>query len=303
MLTCSNVLKTYDSKVAVDHISLNVPRGIICGILGPNGAGKSSLLRMITGITVPDEGKILLNGAPASITRTSEFGYMPEERGLYKKLKVGEQIEYFLQLKGLSVQEARNRCVRWLHDLELSEWKDRKVSELSKGMAQKVQFICTVAHEPDLLILDEPFSGLDPINARLIETHILAMKAMGITILFSTHRMEQVEAFCDRIILINQGKILLEENMPAIRTRFRKPWFYVRPAEVATGLNLPGEIRQEPQTDGSILVQMPEGSGMTRLMQALISSGCEVESVRAHEPRVADIFIDLVTQAEGGSHA
>lgn len=225
ILDLNKVTKRYSSKTAVQEVSLSIPRGCIFGLLGPNGAGKTSILRMITGITGCDEGSISFLGKPLDSIHRHEIGYMPEERGLYKKMKVGEQLEYLIQLKGLSAELARKSVYEWMKRLEIYEWKNRQVTELSKGMQQKIQFIATIAHNPTLLILDEPFSGLDPINARMIEDIILELKSKGTTILFSTHRMEQVELFCDRIALINQARIILEGETSAIRMKFRKNIF------------------------------------------------------------------------------
>lgn len=221
ILEIRNVTKSYSSKIAVRGVSLAAPEGVIFGLLGPNGAGKTSMIRMITRITYPDSGEIFLLGEPLSDAHQAKIGYMPEERGLYKKMKVGEQIIYLLRLKNMTAVAATKAADEWLERLELTAWKNTKVEELSKGMQQKVQFIVTIAHKPPLLILDEPFSGLDPLNAQMIEDIIKELKSQGVTIIFSTHRMEQVEEMCDQIALINDGEVILEDTIANVRRNFR----------------------------------------------------------------------------------
>jgi len=226
-LRIENVVKAYDQHIAVNGASLEVPRGKIFGLLGPNGAGKTSIIRMITGITAPDSGQIWFDGEPLSPEHARRTGYMPEERGLYKKMKIGEQAKYLLSLKGMPPNQAQEAAQSWLQRLGLGDWVDRNANDLSKGMQQKVQFISTVAHEPDLLILDEPFSGLDPVNAKLIEGEIIRLKKQGTTIIFSTHRLEQVEELCDYIALINRGEVMLQDEITKVRKQFQKPVYRV----------------------------------------------------------------------------
>ncbi len=228
LLEIKNVSKIYDGKKAVDNVSFQLEKGQIVGLLGPNGAGKTSLIRMITSITLPDEGQIFFHGQSLTPAHQKLIGYMPEERGLYKKMTVLEQLVYLLRLRGLSSQKAKEKSLEWLKKLFLEDWKNNQVNELSKGMQQKVQFILTVAHDPELLILDEPFSGLDPLNAQIIENYILEIKNQGKTILFSTHRMEQAENFCEHIALINQGKLMINDTIQNLKSNFRKNQFKLR---------------------------------------------------------------------------
>ena len=217
VLSLRNVVKRYSNHVAVNNVSLDVPKGKIFGLLGPNGAGKTSMIRMITSITRADEGEIFIDGEKLNINSPQVIGYLPEERGLYKKMKVGEQLLYLARLKGLSPRDARMKLNNWLEKFEITSWWDKKVGELSKGMQQKVQFIATVVHEPKLMILDEPFSGLDPINTNLIKDEIHELNQNGTSIIFSTHRMEQVEQICEEIALIHQGEIILQGNVEEIK--------------------------------------------------------------------------------------
>lgn len=220
ILEVKNVYKQYANHLALNNVSINVPRGSIFGLLGPNGAGKTTLIRIINSITAPDKGEVLLNGKNLSIQDTANIGYLPEERGLYKKMKVGEQALYLCQLKGLSKTETIKRLKYWFEKFEIESWWDKKVEELSKGMAQKVQFITTVLHEPELLIFDEPFSGFDPVNAELLKREILELQAKGATIIFSTHNMDSVERLCENIALINKSQVVLSGSIKDIRKQF-----------------------------------------------------------------------------------
>jgi len=220
-LQINNLSKSYGNHKALNNVSLSVPEGKIFGLLGPNGAGKTSLIRVINQITYPDEGEILLNGEHLAPHHVKQIGYMPEERGLYKSMKVGEQALYLAQLKGFSKEDAKKQLKYWFEKFEITTWWDKKIEELSKGMAQKIQFIVTVLHEPKLLILDEPFSGFDPVNANLIKDEIIELKKKGTTIIFSTHRMESVEEMCDHIALIHQSNKLLEGELNEIKKQFK----------------------------------------------------------------------------------
>ena len=213
----NNVTKRYAEHLALDHVSLEVPPCCIYGLLGPNGAGKTTLIRILNQITGPDTGQVLIDGEPLSPKHIARIGYLPEERGLYKKMKVGEQAIYLAQLKGVSKADAVQRLKKWFDRFEITEWWDKKVEELSKGMQQKIQFITTVIHEPDILIFDEPFSGFDPINANLLKESILELRNKGATVLLSTHNMSSVEELCDRISLINKGEKILEGSVSDIR--------------------------------------------------------------------------------------
>ncbi|MHC5201246.1 ABC transporter ATP-binding protein [Myroides sp. LJL119] len=227
ILEVKDVVKKYSDKTALNHVSLTVPKGSIYGLLGPNGAGKTSLIRIINQITYPDSGQILLDSKPLSAHHIVDIGYMPEERGLYKSMKVGEQAMYLAQLKGMSKARAKEQLTYWFDRLEIGHWWDKKISELSKGMAQKIQFVVTVLHDPKLLILDEPFSGFDPVNANIIKDEIIELKKKGTTIIFSTHRMESVEEMCDDIALINNSHKLIEGKLLDVKKQFRTNLYQV----------------------------------------------------------------------------
>src|SRR3954454_25086681 len=237
ILSLEHLKKYYATQKAVDDISFSIEKGTIFGLLGPNGAGKTTLLRMITGIFYPDEGTIIFDGAAFDpLNDIIKIGYMPEERGLYKKMKIGDQVLYLAQLKGLSKTEAMKKIKFWFQRLEMESWWNKKVEDLSKGMSQKLQFVTTILHEPKLIILDEPFSGLDPINANLIKDEIYGLAKRGSTIIFSTHRMEQVEEICDHIVLVNQGKKILDGSVHGIKQQFKENLFRLQlstqPAEL-----------------------------------------------------------------------
>ncbi len=222
ILKIENVVKRFQSKTAVDGISMKIEKGKIYGLLGPNGAGKTTLIRMVTRILHADEGKIYLNDEELNDLHPALIGYMPEERGLYKKMKVGEQLLYLAQLRGMSYSTARNSLIDWMTRFEMKDWWNKKVDELSKGMQQKVQFVSTILHNPELIVLDEPFTGLDPVNTELIKKEIINLKDKGTTIIFSTHRMEQVEEICEEIALIHQGKVILQGNVTDIRNTYKE---------------------------------------------------------------------------------
>lgn len=227
ILSIQQVSKRYENHLALNQINLDIPEGQIFGLLGPNGAGKTSLIRIINQITAPDEGEVLFNGEPLSQKHIEQIGYLPEERGLYKKMKVGDQLVYLARLKGLSKDEALTRLKDWFIKLDIKDWWNKPVEDLSKGMQQKTQFISTVVHRPKLLILDEPFSGFDPINANMLKDEILQLKAEGTSILFSTHRMESVEELCDGIALINHAEVVLTGEKNEIQNQFKKNEFQV----------------------------------------------------------------------------
>jgi ABC-2 type transport system ATP-binding protein len=227
ILEAQSITKQYAEHTALDNVSISIPRGSIFGLLGPNGAGKTSLIRIITQITAPDSGRVLFNGESLSPKHIAQIGYLPEERGLYKKMKVGEQLVYLTQLKGVSKAEATEKLKVWFKKFEIQTWWNKNIEDLSKGMQQKVQFIATVLHNPTLIILDEPFSGFDPINANVIKDEILLLKEQGSTIIFSTHRMESVEELCDHIALINKSKKILDGSTKEIKNRFRTNTFIV----------------------------------------------------------------------------
>lgn len=227
MLKIENIVKQYANHRALDNVSLDVEAGCIFGLLGPNGAGKTSLIRIINQITAPDEGSVYINGERLNPSHINKIGYLPEERGLYKKMEIGEQMLYLAQLKGLTRKEAAQRCNYWFEKMEMQTWWKKKVEDLSKGMQQKVQFVATVIHEPELIILDEPFSGFDPINAEVIKNEILELNQKGATIIFSTHRMESVEQLCDSIALINKSKKVLDGRLRDIKNSYRSNTFSI----------------------------------------------------------------------------
>ncbi len=294
-LSLHGVTKRYDRHLAVDQVDLHIPKGKIYGLLGPNGAGKTSIIRMITGITIPDEGHMLVEGKPWSRKEILRMGYMPEERGLYKKMKVFEQLTYLLQLKGLEAKEAKSRSLAWLTKLGLEEWKHHKAAELSKGMQQKVQFIATIAHEPKLLILDEPFSGLDPVNTQVMEKEILELKEKGTTIIFSTHRMEQVEELCDSIALVNKGKVILEEEIKTVRKKFQKNIYHLEYEGEDQVLEQLKDVTVEIEEPGVAMLAFGNNHAQKALLHQLVDLPLEILSFSIHIPRLNEIFIDLVS--------
>lgn len=297
-LEIDRVVKRYATKTAVDAVSLSIPSGIIYGLLGPNGAGKTSLIRMITGITAPDAGSILFNGTPFQTTDQHTIGYMPEERGLYKKMKVEEQLVYLLQLKGMSGKDAAAAALKWMTRLEIASWKNRKVTELSKGMQQKIQFIATIAHNPKLLILDEPFSGLDPVNAKLVEDVIHELKTLGTTIIFSTHRMEQVEQLCDQIALIHQGKVVLEGNVTEIRRTYRRPVYDIASEDNLDFLKDMEGVKVLKTTKDFVRIELAPDYDPRKCIQEL-NHRVLLSRFELHLPSLSDIFIELVSKKNG----
>lgn len=297
LLEVQGVSKAYASKIAVDNVSFSLEGGAVFGLLGPNGAGKTSLIRMITRITFPDTGSIRFNGESLSEAHQGKIGYMPEERGLYRKMKIGEQIVYLLRLKGVSKEQANRLCDHWLERFELGKWKNNKVQELSKGMQQKVQFIATIAHEPPLLILDEPFSGLDPLNAQLIEEVIREFSQKGVSVIFSTHRMEQVEEFCNRVVLINNGRVIVDENIRTLRNNFRKNIFTIETAErLEDALNLPSELTLLEKNEYEFKVRLPLDLDARWLLHRLAEK-FHIIRFEQYTPGLREIFIELVNPA------
>jgi len=297
ILSLSQVVKAYQSTVAVNKVSFEIPRGTIFGLLGPNGAGKTSLIRIITGITRADSGEVRINGEPLHADHPEVIGYMPEERGLYKKMKVGEHLIYLARLKGLSAPQAREAIDYWMHKFDIREWWDKKVEELSKGMQQKIQFIATVVHRPSLIILDEPFSGLDPINANLIKDEIYQLREQGASIIFSTHRMEQVEEICERIVLINRGANVLEGRVADIRQDRKKNLFH---------FSVRGEIPEDLLRNQDIVKQGPEGLVLhfdqdrdaNVFLSQLIGRGIYVSGFSEILPSINEVFIQTVGEQE-----
>jgi ABC-2 type transport system ATP-binding protein len=297
MLSIQNVVKQYDKYTAVDHVSFDVPRGSVFGLLGPNGAGKTSLIRMITTITGPDEGTILLDGEKINLRTPEKIGYMPEERGLYKKMKVGEQLLYLAQLKGLSSAQAKQQIHHWLSKFEITDWWNKKIEDLSKGMQQKIQFIATIVHQPPLLILDEPFTGLDPINTNLIKDEIKQLNESGTTIIFSTHRMEQVEEMCDHIVLINRGKNVLYGEVEAIKEEYKENLF-----RVDFGGELPADFEQhfqiKSQDKTGVTVQFSPHHAPNALLHYFVQKELRVRAFHEIMPTFNEIFIKRVGETD-----
>ena len=296
LLELKNLKKYYATQKAVDDISLSIEKGQIFGLLGPNGAGKTTLIRMITGIFYPDEGNIIFDGKKFDpINDIGHIGYMPEERGLYKKMKIGEQTLYLAQLKGLSKSEATKKIKEWFIKFDMYSWWNKKVEDLSKGMSQKLQFVTTVLHEPKLIILDEPFSGLDPVNTNLIKDEIYNLAKKGATIIFSTHRMEQVEEICDHIVLVNKGKKILDGTVNQIKQNFKENLFKVSfsnkllPEHVATYLF---EVIQKSENE--LVIKRDPGSTNNEILNYFISHGLQIQSFNELLPSLNEIFIRQV---------
>ena len=304
LLEVNNVVKKYRDFTALNNVSLHIPKGSVFGLLGPNGAGKTSLIRIINQITMPDSGSILLDGEALAPKHIAHIGYLPEERGLYKSMKVGEQVLYLAQLKGLSKSEARKRLKYWFEKFDISEWWGKKIEELSKGMAQKVQFIVTVLHQPKLLIFDEPFSGFDPINAQLIAKEILQLRDEGATIIFSTHRMESVEEMCDEIALIDRSNKILDGKLDDIKRNFRTHTFQVG-LDTANAKEVKQKLKENFEVFPSnfkllsdsltLNVKLTEGNSANDLLSFLTSRG-EVQHFVELIPSANDIFIQAVNK-------
>ena len=299
LITADSVVKDYNGHRALDHVSLEVPDGSIFGLLGPNGAGKTTLLRIINQITAPDQGIVLFAGKAIGAEHRSRIGYLPEERGLYKKMKVGEQALYLSQLKGLSRSDAIRKLKYWFEKFEIGAWWDKKVEELSKGMAQKVQFITTVLHEPQLLIFDEPFSGFDPINVSLLKNEILEMKEKGATIIFSTHNMASVEELCDHISLISEARVVLKGEIKKVKEMYRANKYRVifkgDPEKVSGGLETGFELLQmdEEENVNKAVIRLLRDGTSNDLIRNLVDLA-EIKSFREILPTMDDIFIQVV---------
>jgi len=303
LLRLSNLKKHYATQKAVDDISFEIQKGSIFGLLGPNGAGKTTLLRMITGIFYPDGGDILLDGkAFDPINDIQKIGYMPEERGLYKKMKIGEQALYLAQLKGLSKTEATEKIKYWFKKFEMETWWNKKVEDLSKGMSQKLQFVITVLHEPKLIILDEPFSGLDPLNANLIKEEIYNLAKKGATIIFSTHRMEQVEEICDHIVLMNLGKKILDGTVTDIKQQFKENNFLIQ-TDNEVAINSNPIFTTVSNTHNKILVKINEGYQSNDVLKYLLQENVNIVSYNELLPSLNDIFIKLVENTHATARA
>jgi ABC-2 type transport system ATP-binding protein len=303
IIECKEVCKSFGEKVALDRVSISVPEGQIFGLLGPNGAGKTTLIRIINRITIPNSGEVYFNGRPITQSDVEKIGYMPEERGLYKKMKVGEQAVYLAQLKGLTKADATRRLKEWFDKFEIGNWWNRKVEELSKGMQQKVQFITTVLHEPKLLIFDEPFSGFDPINANLLKQEILNLKDNGATIIFSTHNMASVEEICDHIALINKSRKVLDGTVGEIRQQFKLNIFelgYIGDFESVTNV-IEQFVSIKENAKGAVnhvTGELKSGFDYNQLIQSVLSAGAQITQFSDVLPSMNDIFIKAVNQNE-----
>ena len=323
IIEIKNVSKRFGEKVALEDVSIDIPQGGIFGLLGPNGAGKTTLIRIINRITIPNGGEVLFNGAPITDADVAKIGYLPEERGLYRKMRVGDQAMYLAQLKGMPSREASAELKKWFTKFGIQDWWYKKVEELSKGMAQKLQFITTVVHKPSLMILDEPFSGFDPVNAELIREEILRLKEEGATIILSTHNMESVEELCDNIALINKAHLVITGGVDEIRHRYGADNIEL----VYTGSQIPGHGSTSSPTVGSTssptvestssptlpyrvlsdednagrhtaVLSVNKDSSTNEVLQNLLAAGVKVNSFKELIPRMNDIFIKLVTEGE-----
>ena len=302
LIECKNVCKNFGTKVALDNVSLDVPEGKIYGLLGPNGAGKTTMIRIINRITIPNSGEVLFNGRPITQRDVEKIGYLPEERGLYRKMEVGDQAMYLAQLKGMSEKDARAELKKWFVKFGIQDWWKKKVEELSKGMAQKVQFITTVVHKPSLMILDEPFSGFDPVNAELIRKEILELKEQGATIILSTHNMESVEELCDNIALINKSHLVLSGGVDEIRRQYGNnhvELIYSGENALAPVEGLFSVISDDDDNGRHTAVLSLDYEGLgNEVLTAVIGQGLLVNSFKELLPRMNDIFIKLVTEGK-----
>lgn len=296
LLVVKNISKTYANHQALKNVSLSVPKQTIFGLLGPNGAGKTSLIRIITQIISNDEGQILFEGEPLAPHHIAQIGYLPEERGLYKKMKVGEQLLYLSQLKGLSRKEALERLKIWFKKFDIKTWWDKNIEDLSKGMQQKIQFVATVLHEPKLIILDEPFSGFDPVNANLIKDEILELREKGSTIIFSTHRMESVEELCDHIALINKSEKILDGSKKQVKDQFKSNIFRLEYRGTLNSSEAYTILVQEKIGDNYFQANLQAREDLTpnQLLQVLMPQ-VEIVGFQERVPSMNDIFITLVT--------
>ncbi|MEN9960820.1 MAG: Fe(3+)-transporting ATPase [Bacteroidota bacterium] len=296
ILSIQNVVKRYAEHTALAGVSLEIPKGQIFGLLGPNGAGKTSLIRIINQITAPDEGQVIFDGELLQPKHVEQIGYLPEERGLYKKMKVGEQLMYLAQLKGLSKAEALSRLKDWFIRLDIKDWWNKPVDDLSKGMQQKTQFIATVVHEPKLLILDEPFSGFDPINANMLKDEILGLKERGTTILFSTHRMESVEELCDSIALINHSQVVLTGEKEEVRSRYKKDEFAIKFSGTLAD-SAAFQVVSVDHAQQSAIIKLTQKDGTNKAISALIKQ-IDLFEFKEVVPSFNDIFIQVVEETK-----
>lgn len=302
LIECQDICKSFGEKVALDHVSVTMEKGKIFGLLGPNGSGKTTLIRIINRITIPNSGVILFDGRPITQRDVEKIGYMPEERGLYRKMKVGEQALFFARLKGMSYKDAEMELKKWFVRFGIESWWNKKVEELSKGMAQKVQFITTVVHRPSLLILDEPFSGFDPVNAQVVQKEILRLRDEGATIVLSTHNMESVEELCDDIALINMSKLIISGHLDDIRHHYGNSnveLVYTGETPVAAHEGLFSVLSDKDEAGRhTAVLSLEEGVQSNDVLSAIITGNLTVNSFRELIPRMNDIFIELVKGQE-----
>ena len=299
LIQCKNVSKSFGEKVALDNVSVDIPKGKIFGLLGPNGAGKTTLIRIINRITIPNSGQVIFDGRPITQEDVEKIGYLPEERGLYRKMNVGDQAMYLAQLKGMSAKDAAAELKKWFVRFGIQSWWNKKVEELSKGMAQKVQFITTVVHKPSLLILDEPFSGFDPVNAQLIREEILRLKEEGATIILSTHNMESVEELCDNIALINKSNVVIAGGVDEIRHKYGNnnvEVIYTSEEPLADAQSFRVLSDSDDAGRHTAVLELAEGAGSNDALKDLLAQGVTVNSFKELVPRMNDIFIKLVTE-------
>ena len=302
LIQCTDVCKSFGEKVALDHVSVDIPKGKIFGLLGPNGAGKTTLIRIINRITIPNSGTVLFDGRPITQDDVEKIGYLPEERGLYRKMKVGEQAMYLAQLKGMTARDAAAELKKWFVRFGIESWWNKKVEELSKGMAQKIQFITTVVHKPSLLILDEPFSGFDPVNAQLIREEILRLKHEGATIILSTHNMESVEELCDNIALINKSHVVISGGVEEIRRKYGNnnvELIYTSEQSLNSVADVFKVLSDTNESGRHTAVLEIAGESTTNdVLAYVMNQGVIVNSFKELVPRMNDIFIKLVTEEE-----
>lgn len=295
LLEIKNISKSFQNNQALQNVSLTILPNKIYGLLGPNGAGKTTLIRNITQIFYPDSGEILFNGEKLQPKHSNQIGYMPEERGMYKKMKVGEQLIYFAKLRDFNTKQAEEKIDYWLQKLDIESWRNKNIEDLSKGMQQKVQFVATILHEPKLLILDEPFSGLDPIAAELIKNEIIELNQKGTTIIFSTHRMENIEEMCEDIFLINKGKIILDGNVQLIKQDFKQHLYKISLAEnVQLNEKIQQSISIQKQENNELIIQLKENQKPNDVLRILLDNNIELNSITEILPTVGEIFIQKV---------
>ncbi|MGM9788956.1 MAG: ABC transporter ATP-binding protein [Candidatus Cryptobacteroides sp.] len=302
LIECRNICKSFGEKVALDNVSVDIPAGKIFGLLGPNGAGKTTLIRIVNRITIPNSGEVIFDGRPITQRDVERIGYLPEERGLYRKMEVGDQAMYLAQLKGMSARDAQRELKKWFVKFGIQDWWKKKVEELSKGMAQKIQFITTVVHKPALMILDEPFSGFDPVNTELIRKEILALKEEGATIILSTHNMESVEELCDNIALINKSRLVIDGGVDEIRHKYGNNNVEL----IYTGENAIQSVDglytvlsdQDDSGRHTAVLSISGGASGNEVLSSVLGNGLTVNSFKELLPRMNDIFIKLVTEGE-----